>query len=59
MTNDSRKSHGHCFSRLPGCAGQAADSVPAYTQVKRETKNEVIEEAKNVHFFVVSGSLSS
>ena len=24
------------ISRLPGCAGQAADAVPAYTQVKME-----------------------
>ena len=23
------------ISRLPGCAGQAADAVPAYTQVKK------------------------
>ena len=24
------------ISRLPGCDGQAADAVPAYTQVKME-----------------------
>ena len=26
----------HIISRLPGCAGQAADAVSAYTQVKME-----------------------
>ena len=33
ITNDGCKSNGY-FSRLPGCAGQAADAVSAYTQVK-------------------------
>ena len=31
ITNDSSQSHEY-ISRLPGCAGQAADAVSAYTQ---------------------------
>ena len=34
ITDDSRKMD--IFSRLPGCAGQAADAVSAHTQVKME-----------------------
>ena len=31
------------ISRLPGCAGQAADAVPAYTQVKIGRRSKIIE----------------
>ena len=31
------------ISRLPGCAGQAADVVSAYTQVKMEDAPKIIE----------------
>ena len=31
------------ISRLPGCAGQAADAVSAYTQVKMEHAPKIIE----------------
>ena len=32
------------FSRLPGCAGQAADAISAYTQVKMEDAHALREE---------------
>ena len=35
ITNDGCKSNVY-FSRLPGCAGQTADTLSAYTQVKME-----------------------
>ena len=31
------------ISRLPGCAGQAADAVSAYTQVKMEDAPKFVE----------------
>ena len=31
------------ISRLPGCAGQAADAVSAYTQVKMEDANKLLK----------------
>ena len=31
------------ISRLPGCAGQAADAVSAYTQVKMEDAHNIVE----------------
>ena len=31
------------ISRLPGCAGQAADAVPAYTQVKMEDAPKLLK----------------
>ena len=35
------------ISRLPGCDGQAADAVPAYTQVKmEEDAHKIIENSK-------------
>ena len=34
------------ISRLPGCAGQAADAVSAYTQVKMEDAPQIIENSK-------------
>ena len=34
------------ISRLPGCEGQAADAVSAYTQVKMEDTHNVIENSK-------------
>ena len=34
------------ISRLPGCDGQAADAVPAYTQVKNGTCSQFIENSK-------------
>ena len=34
------------ISRLPGCAGQAADAVSAYTQVKMEDAPKIIENSK-------------
>ena len=30
------------ISRLPGCAGQAADAVSAYTQVKMEDAHKLL-----------------
>ena len=35
------------ISRLPGCAGQAADAVSAYTQVKMEDALKMIEKIQN------------
>ena len=35
------------MSRLPGCAGQAADAVSAYTQVKMEDAPKIIEQFPN------------
>ena len=32
--------------RLPGCDGQAADAVSAYTQVKMEDAHKIIENSK-------------
>ena len=34
-------------ARLPGCAGQAADAVSAYTQVKMEDAPEVVKLPKS------------
>ena len=34
------------ISRLPGCAGQAADAVSAYTQVKMEDAHKFMENSK-------------
>ena len=34
------------ISRLPGCAGQAADAVSAYTQVKMEDAPQIIENSQ-------------
>ena len=34
------------ISRLPGCDGQAADAVSAYTQVKREDAPKIIEKSQ-------------
>ena len=34
------------ISRLPGCAGQAADAVSAYTQVKMEDAPKIIENSQ-------------
>ena len=34
------------ISRLPGCVGQAADAVSAYTQVKMEDAPQIIENSK-------------
>ena len=34
------------ISRLPGCDGQAADAVSAYTQVKMERCSQIIENSK-------------
>ena len=34
------------ISRLPGCAGQAADAVSVYTQVKNGRCTEAIENSK-------------
>ena len=34
------------ISRLPGCAGQAADAVSAYTRVKMEDASQNIENSK-------------
>ena len=35
------------ISRLPGCAGQAADAVSAYTQVKNGGCTQIIENSQN------------
>ena len=35
------------ISRLPGCAGQAADAVPAYTQVKMEDASKLLKIPKS------------
>ena len=34
------------ISRLPGCNGQAADAVAAYTQVKMEDAHKITENSK-------------
>ena len=34
------------ISRLPGCAGQAADAVSAYTQVKNGRCSKIIENSR-------------
>ena len=34
------------ISRLPGCDGQAADAVSAYTQVKNGGCSQIIEDSK-------------
>ena len=34
------------ISRLPGCAGQAADGVSAYTQVQMEDAPKIIENSR-------------
>ena len=34
------------ISRLPGCAGQAADAVSAYTQVKKEDAPSLLKYSK-------------
>ena len=34
------------ISRLPGCDGQAADAVSAYTQVKMEDAPQIIENSQ-------------
>ena len=34
------------ISRLPGCAGQAADAVSAYTQVTMEDAPKIIENSQ-------------
>ena len=34
------------ISRLPGCAGQAADAVSAYTQAKNGRCSKIIENSK-------------
>ena len=34
------------ISRLPGCAGQAADAVSAFIHVKMEDAHEIIENSK-------------
>ena len=36
-------------SRLPGCAGQAADAVSAYTQVKMEDAPSLLKIPKSEH----------
>ena len=33
----------HIISRLPGCAGQAADAISAYTQVKMEDAPKLLK----------------
>ena len=40
------QSHGF-FPRLPGCAGQAADAVSAYTQVKMEDAHKLLKISKS------------
>ena len=35
------------ISRLPGCAGQAADAVSAYTQVKMEDARKLLKKSKS------------
>ena len=35
------------ISRLPGCDGQAADAVSAYTQVKMEEAHKLLKKSKN------------
>ena len=34
------------ISRLPGCAGQAADAVSAYAQVKMEDAHKLLKNSK-------------
>ena len=45
ITNDGSKSHGYHI-QLPGCAGQAADTVSAYTQVKNGRCFKIIENSQ-------------
>ena len=37
----------YIISRLPGCAGQAADAVSAYTQVKMEDASKIMKNPKS------------
>ena len=37
----------HMKSRLPGCAGQAADAASAYTQVKMEDATSLLKISKS------------
>ena len=46
ISNDSRQDHGN-QSKLPGCAGQAADAVSAYTQVKIEDAHKLLKIPKS------------
>ena len=34
------------YQRLPGCSGQAADAVSAYTQVKMEDAHKLLKNSK-------------
>ena len=34
------------ISRLPGCDGQAADAVSAYTQLKMEDASQIIQNSQ-------------
>ena len=43
------------ISRLPGCAGQAADAVSAYTQVKMEDAPKLLK----IYKIGMSGHLDS
>ena len=50
ISNDCSKSHGYIYiyiSRLPRCAGQAADAVSAYTQVKMEDAHKLLKFPKS------------
>ena len=43
MSNDCSESHGHHIQIAPGCDGQAADAVSAYTQVKMEDAPKLLK----------------
>ena len=46
ISNDSRKKP-NTISRLPGCTGQAADAVSAYTQLKMEDAHKSLKNPKS------------
>ena len=43
ISNDSREDHGYHLQIVPGCDGQAADAVSAYTQVKMEDAYKLLK----------------
>ena len=46
------------ISRLPRCAGQAADAVPAYTQVLNGRCSQIIENSKNQNVQILGYGLT-
>ena len=47
------------ISRLPGCAGQAADAVPAYTQIKMEDAPRLLKITKSECSYILDWSTTT